>query len=53
MTRPRKSAKERRRRSRVQRDRLVALGVSEEAVTGMNQKEVRTILRRPAELASS
>ncbi|MDA0323487.1 MAG: hypothetical protein O2923_12350 [Verrucomicrobia bacterium] len=52
MTRPRKSGLERRRRSRLQRARLITLGISEGVVAKMNQKEVRTLLSRPAQLAA-
>lgn len=51
MTRPRKSGKARRRRHKVQRDRLLGLGVSEQSLTAMNQKQVREALRCPAKIA--
>jgi hypothetical protein len=45
-----KNAGDRRRRQKVHRRRLVALGMSEEAVAKMNPKEVRTLLKRPAKI---
>ena len=51
VTRPKKTGKARRRRNKVQRDRLLGLGVSEQSVTAMNQKQIRDALRRPAEIA--
>ena len=53
MTRPVKSALECRRRVKVQRSRLVALGMSEEVVAKMDPKDVRTALRRPNKIAAS
>ena len=53
MTRPVKSAVERKRRLKVQKKRLVALGVKEEALRRMTTGEVRAMLRRPSKLASS
>lgn len=51
--RPKKSGTDRRRRQRNHRDRLVALGVSEETVAKMNPKQVREKLKRPARTASA
>lgn len=45
-----KNPGDRRRRQKVQRRRLVALGVSEDAVAKMNPKQVRTLLKRPAKI---
>jgi hypothetical protein len=47
MTRPRKSPLERRRRDKNHRDRLVALGMSDEDVRRMTSKEIRQLLQRP------
>ena len=47
-TRPKKKVANRRRRERLHRDRLVALGVDEEKVRTMTSKDVRLQLRRPA-----
>jgi hypothetical protein len=51
LTRPRKPAGAKRRRQLEHRKRLVALGVSEEEVGKMNQKEVREMLKYPAKIA--
>jgi len=51
MTRPKKSAAERRRRDRDQQKRLVALGVAPEAVAKMNSREVKDLLKRPKKIA--
>jgi len=48
VTRPKKKPLERRRRDKIQKNRLIALGVSEENVRQMNTKEVRTLLKKPA-----
>ncbi|AKJ63816.1 hypothetical protein [Kiritimatiella glycovorans] len=50
MRRPIKSARERRRRLKDQRRRLVELGMSEEDVARLNNAEIRERLRRPAEV---
>ena len=47
MTRPVKSNAARKRRQLEQRRRLIALGVSEDAVAKMSVKDIRTLLRRP------
>ncbi len=52
-TRPVKSAGERRRRERVQRRRLVGLGVPPEAVDKMNAGQVREALKRPARIRAA
>ncbi len=49
--RPVKKASDKRRREKTQRKRLAALGVSEERLRRMNAKQVRTLLKRPKELA--
>ncbi|MDP7105636.1 MAG: hypothetical protein QGH41_01080 [Roseibacillus sp.] len=51
LTRPRKSGAAKRRRQADHRNRLVALGVAQEAVDGMNQKEVRDMLKYPAKIS--
>lgn len=51
MTRPVKCARERRRRVQTQKRRLVALGMAEEKVEALNNKEVRDLLRHPAAIA--
>lgn len=53
VTRPKKSPSERRRRERNQKQRLVALGQDETAVSKMDTKKVRTLLQRPKKLAAS
>ena len=45
--RPKKGPGDRRRRERVQAERLIALGADAVAVSKMNPKEVRTLLKRP------
>jgi hypothetical protein len=50
MNRPVKKAGDRRRRQKVQRKRLIALGVSEEKVRVMDPSDVRQMLKRPAKL---
>ena len=47
LRRPKKSETARARRSRVQRRRLVALGVPDEKVKRMDVKDVRLMLKRP------
>ena len=51
MTRPRKKARERRRREQEHRKRLIALGVPEEELRTMTSQGIRTLLKRPAKLA--
>jgi len=53
MSRPVKSACERKRRLKVQKKRLVALDVSADVVRRMNSSEVRAMLKKPAKLAKS
>ena len=50
LTRPRKSGAAKRRRQADHRKRLVALGVTQETVDGMNQQEVRNMLKYPAKI---
>ena len=50
LTRPRKGGAAKRRRQTDHRKRLVALGVTQETVDGMNQKEVREMLKHPAKI---
>lgn len=52
-TRPKKKPRERRRREKGQRERLVALGVSEEKIKHMTTKAVRQTLQRPAKVVAS
>lgn len=51
MGRPVKGASDKKRREKVQRSRLVKLGVSAEKVDKMNAVEVRNMLKRPAKIA--
>ena len=46
--RPIKGDRERRRRQKTHRNRLVALGMSAEAVEALNPHQVRDLLKRPA-----
>ena len=45
-----KNAGDKRRRQKVQRRRLIALGMAEDAVAKLNPKAVRTLLKRPAKI---
>jgi len=47
LRRPTKSGGDRRRREKVQRGRLLTLGMAEAAVQKLDAKEVRTLLRHP------
>jgi len=47
MTRPRKKPGARRRRRLEHRRRLIALGMDEAEVAKLNEKEIRTLLKRP------
>jgi len=49
-TRPKKKPRERRRRERIHRNRLLSLGMAEEKVMKMNPKQVRILLQRPAKV---
>ncbi len=42
-----KKPREKRRREKVQRQRLLKLGVAQEKIDALNAKEVREILKRP------
>lgn len=48
--RPSKSESERRRRLKVQRARLIRLGVPPEAVEHLQSDEIRALLRRPKQI---
>ena len=48
--RPVKGASDKKRREKVQLNRLIALGVAEDKVMKMNTLEVRMLLKRPAKL---
>ena len=50
LTRPRKSGAAKRRLQADHRKRLVALGVGQDTVDGMNQQEVRAMLKYPAKI---
>ena len=45
--RPRKTGTDRKRRIRVQRGRLIALGVSEEKVKKLDNVQIRALLKKP------
>ncbi|OQA24978.1 MAG: hypothetical protein BWY59_01962 [Verrucomicrobia bacterium ADurb.Bin345] len=49
--RPKKSDAERRKRLKVQKKRLVALGLPAEQVEKLDPSVVRTLLKRPAKIA--
>jgi hypothetical protein len=51
--RPKKAPTDKRRRERMQRKRLTALGVSAEKVGKMNTKVVRTMLKRPKRIKAA
>lgn len=50
LNRPVKRPGEKRRREKVQRKRLIALGVSEQKVKDMNAKQVRLMLKEPKKI---
>ncbi len=50
LNRPVKKASDKRRREKVQRKRLIGLGVSEQKVKAMNAKEVRLMLKAPGKI---
>ena len=52
ITRPRKGGAANVNRQNTQRKRLLALGVSEEAVAKMNPREVRDMLKFPAKISA-
>jgi len=49
-TRPRKNNRERKQRNKVQKSRLIALGVPEDVVNKMDSKQVKELLKRPARI---
>jgi hypothetical protein len=51
--RPIKKDSDKKRREKVQRKRLVALGMSEEQVNALNAFQVRQVLKRPAKVKKS
>ena len=51
--RPKKTGTAKRQRIKVQRNRLIGYGVSEESVDKMTPKEVREMLKRPAKIVAS
>lgn len=51
LRRKRKPAADKKRREKVQRKRLAALGVPADASAKMNAKQVRTLLRKPKKTA--
>ena len=53
MTRPTKSGREKARRQRTQKARLIALGVDEETANKMNPHDIREMLKRPAKISKS
>ena len=53
ITRPKKSEGERRRRQKVQKARLVKLGMSAAVVAKMQPLVVRNLLKRPAKVVAS
>ena len=48
--RPRKGSADKARRTKVQKARLVKLGVPAEVLDKMNAAEIRTLLKRPAKI---
>lgn len=52
LTRPKKSPGERKRRLKVQRKRLVDLGMAEEVVVKMTSREIKDLLKRPKQTAA-
>lgn len=51
MTRPVKSLCERKRRLKMQKKRLMTLGVPEAAISLMNTRQIKDLLKMPAEVA--
>lgn len=49
-TRPKKKTADKRHRIKVQKRRLIALGLSAKTVEKLDAKTVRTLLRKPADL---
>lgn len=52
MTRPVKAAGDKLRRQKLQKKRLIALGMAEAKVEKLNVKEIRTLLQRPARIVA-
>jgi hypothetical protein len=52
-SRPTKSAGAKAKRSKVQRRRLVDLGMDEAAVDALNSSEVRTLLKHPKKVSAA
>lgn len=52
-SRPTKSAGSKAKRSKVQRRRLVALGMDEATVAQLNSTEVRTLLKHPKKVSAA
>ncbi|MDI6775338.1 MAG: hypothetical protein QME60_08125 [Verrucomicrobiota bacterium] len=50
-TRPKKNPSDRRRKQKSQKKRLLALGMSEEAVRRLTSRQVLDLLKRPSEIA--
>ncbi len=53
LRRPKKSPAEKIRRQKVQKRRLVGLGVPQEMADRLDPKDVRTLLRHPADVAAA
>lgn len=51
LRRNRKGAADKRRRQKLQKKRVIALGVPEEVAAKLNAKEIRTLLRKPKKTA--
>ncbi len=51
LRRKRKGAADKLRRQKLQKKRVIALGVPEEKAAKMNAKEIRTLLRKPKKTA--
>ena len=50
LQRPVKNASDRRRRDKVQRRRLVTLGMSEAAVAKLSTEQIRTLVQKPGSI---
>ena len=48
--RPKKKDRDKKRRQKVQRERLIALGLPADRVNAMNAAQVRALLRRPGRI---
>jgi hypothetical protein len=53
LNRPIKKPADKRRREKVQRKRLIGLGVSEQKVKSLNSKEVRLMLKEPVKVRAA